>query len=117
MWGCPVEPLTFTQLRPQPLVSPSPPTPSLHPLLSTPEGDPCHHHYGYVKMPKFSMTYPILRPRSVLTTFIQGYKWGWGEEVASGEGGRGWGGGWRMEIFFGLFFFNTNLSLNGSKNK
>lgn len=27
------------------------------------------------------------------------------------------GGGWRMEIFFRLFFFKTNLSFNGSKNK
>lgn len=79
MCGCPVESLAFTQLRPQSLQLRHPhPIPSLHPQLSTPEGNPLPHHYCYVKMPKFSMTYPILRPRSVLMTFIQGYKWeGW----------------------------------------
>ena len=55
------------------------PIPPSIPCSPPQKGTLCHHHYGYVKMPKSSMTYPILRPRSVLTTFIQGYKReGWG---------------------------------------
>lgn len=69
------------------------------------------------------MTYPILRPRSVWTTFMQGLSMGGvgGEGVASGEGGSGWVREWRMEIFFVFFLKKKNkkqkLSFNGSKTK
>lgn len=83
------------------------PTPSPLSIPCSPpqKGTLCHHHYGSVKMPKFSMTYPILRPRSVWTTFMQGYKWeGGGEGVASGEGGvvlgEGGAGEWRSFLSF-----------------
>lgn len=99
------------------------PTPSPLSIPCSPpqKGTLCHHHYGSVKMPRFSMTYPILRPRSVWTTFMQGYKWeGGGEGVASGEGGSGLGGLLENGDHFCPFFerkTKTNLSFNGSKDK